>query len=118
MKPATQVLQSMKNAILEARSKRASSSKKPRKAVSIKMRQEWTEEQAKSLLPPNSTIRRDPFDGRWQVFYGSGPAIERWSKSRSWGIAGGGLTRARNQVLASSGVVLAAHTFQWYYIHK
>ena len=42
MKPATQVLQSMKNAILEARSKRASSSKKPRKAVSIKMRQEWT----------------------------------------------------------------------------
>ena len=29
-----------------------------------------------------------------------------------------GLTRARNQVLASSGVVLAAHTFQWYYIHK
>ena len=89
MKPATQVLQLMKNAILEARSKRASSSKKPRKAVSIKMRQEWTEEQAKSLLPPNSTIRRDPFNGRWQVFYGSGPAIERWSKSRSWGIAGG-----------------------------
>lgn len=78
----------MKDAIRSMRVA-SSSSKRPRKAVAIRMRQEWTEEQAKSLLPPNSKIRRDPFNGRWQVFYGTGPAIERWSKSRSWGIAGG-----------------------------
>lgn len=80
----------MKEAIRRMRvASSESSSKRPRKAVAIRVEQEWTEQKAQSLLPPMSKIRRDAFNGRWQVFYGTGPAIERWSKSRSWGIAGG-----------------------------
>ena len=39
-------------------------------------------------MPPNSTIGRDDFYGRWRVFYGSAVAGTRWSKSLSWGSSG------------------------------
>ena len=45
--------------------------------------QTWTVQRAEKLLPANSSIWRDPFCARWQVFYRGS-----WSKSRSMGVAG------------------------------
>ena len=49
---------------------------------------EWTAELAQRWMPPNSTIARDDFNGRWRAYYGTPVAGRRWNKSMSCGPGG------------------------------
>ena len=47
------------------------------------------EQDVQHFAPPGAKVFRDPFNGRWRLWLGKGPTLQRrWSTSKSWGSTG------------------------------
>lgn len=94
--------QSLTTLIRDTRTAASKRGKGRRRAIAFPGDRCITIEEARSMLPPGYSIRRDSHQKRWQVFLamhlhdGS-----RWSKSSSWGIAGDERTAALNVLKAA-----------------
>jgi len=94
--------QSLTTLIRDTRTAASKRGKGRRRAIAFPGDRCITIEEARSMLPPGYSIRRDSHQKRWQVFMamhlhdGS-----RWSKSSSWGIAGDERTAALSVLRAA-----------------